>query len=165
MKLVGSDLTTHVVIALTLFKMAKDWIQSLALGRQGRAIETQALHHLYSVHVQKGLIQCNFIVPKSLSDRDGNWHVGAIATLIDVIGASAIVTVVGNIFVALDFNISYFSTAKIDVKVKIEAKVLGHKGKLSSNMVVIRNKESGELIAVGKQWMSAFDLKHKTRDL
>ncbi|KAI3862340.1 hypothetical protein MKW92_013900 [Papaver armeniacum] len=144
-------------------KMAKDWIQSLAQGRQGREIETQALQNLYSVHVQKGLIQCNFRVPKSLSDRDGNWHVGAIATLIDIIGASAIVTVVGNINVSVDFNISYFSTAKIDEEVEIEAKVLGHKGNLSSNMVVIKNKENGELIAVGKQWMSAFDLKHKSK--
>ncbi|KAI3953617.1 hypothetical protein MKW92_013901, partial [Papaver armeniacum] len=48
-------------------KMAKDWIQNLAQGRKGREIETQALHHLYSIHVQRGLIRCNFLIPKSLS--------------------------------------------------------------------------------------------------
>ncbi|XP_026439288.1 acyl-coenzyme A thioesterase 13-like [Papaver somniferum] len=143
--------------------MAKDWIQSLAQGRQGREIETQALQNLYSVHVLKGLIQCNFISEYPKSYLDGNWHVGAIATLIDIAGASAIVTVVGNINVSVDFSISYFSPAKIDEEVEIEAKVLGRQGNLSSNMVVIKNKENGELTAVGKQWMSAFDLKHKSK--
>ncbi|KAI3937554.1 hypothetical protein MKW92_019854 [Papaver armeniacum] len=130
-------------------KMAKDWIQNLAQGRKGREIETQTLQNLQSIHLQKGLLRCNFIVPKSLSDRDGNWHAGAIATLIDVIGSSVIVATFGNITVSEE--------------VEIEAKVLGRKGNLSSNMVVIKNKENGELIAVGKQWMSAFDLEHKSK--
>ncbi|KAI3862339.1 hypothetical protein MKW92_039841 [Papaver armeniacum] len=142
-------------------KMANDWIHNLAQGRSG--IETQSLQHLHSIHAQKGLVRCNFIVPKSLSDRDGNWHGGAIATLIDTIGASAIVTVVGNINVSVHFSISYFSTAKIGEEVEIEAKVLGRKGKFSANMVVIKNIENGELIAVGKQWMSAFDPKLKSK--
>ncbi|RZC90533.1 hypothetical protein C5167_029668 [Papaver somniferum] len=95
-------------------KMAKDWIHNLAKGRSG--IETQSLQHLHSIHAQRGLVRCNFIVPKSLSDREGNWHGGAIATLIDIIGAAAIVTVVGNVNVSVDFSISYFSTAKIGVR-------------------------------------------------
>ncbi|KAI3897627.1 hypothetical protein MKW92_012644, partial [Papaver armeniacum] len=56
----------------------------------------------------------NFIIPQSLSDKDGNWHVGAIATLIDIVGSTAILTAVGNINVSVDFNISYFATAKIN---------------------------------------------------
>ncbi|KAI3977523.1 hypothetical protein MKX01_000436 [Papaver californicum] len=144
-------------------KIAKNWIQNLSQGREGREFETHALQNLHSIRVQKGLVRCNFIVPKSLSDKDGNWHVGAVATLIDIIGASAIVTTVGNLSVSVDFNISYFSTAKINEEVEIEAKVLGHKGNLSSNMVVIKNRVNGELIAVGKQWMSEFDLKHKSK--
>ncbi|KAI3862342.1 hypothetical protein MKW92_039844 [Papaver armeniacum] len=130
-------------------KMAKDWIQNLAQGRKGREIKTQALQNLHSIHLQKGLIRCSFIVPKTLSDKDGNWHAGAIATLIDIIGSSVIVATFGNITVSVDFNISYFSPAKTR--------------NLSSNMVVIKSKENGELIAVGKQWMSAFDLKHKSK--
>ncbi|KAI3930682.1 hypothetical protein MKX01_037128 [Papaver californicum] len=69
--------------------------------------------------------------------------------------------ILGNITVSVDFNISYFLTTKINVE--IEAKVLGHNGKFSSNMVFIRNKVNGELIAVRKQWMSAFDLKHRSK--
>ncbi|KAI3845667.1 hypothetical protein MKX03_006647, partial [Papaver bracteatum] len=96
-------------------------------------------------------------------DRDENWHSGAIAALMDTIGNYVIITVVGNINVSVDFSISYFSTAKIGEEVDIEATVLGRKGKLSLNMVVIKNKENGELIAVGKQWMSAFYPKLKSK--
>ncbi|KAI3934991.1 hypothetical protein MKW98_009910 [Papaver atlanticum] len=106
-------------------KMAKDWIRNLSQGRKGREIETQALQNLHSIHLQKGLLRCNFIVPKSLMDKDGNWHAGTIATLVDVIGSSVIVATVGNITVSVDFNISYFSPAKINEEVEIEAKVLG----------------------------------------
>lgn len=40
-------------------------------------------------------------------------------------------------------------------EVEIEAKVVGHRGRLSSVVVEIRRKSNGELIALGRQWMSA----------
>ncbi|RZC75637.1 hypothetical protein C5167_051122 [Papaver somniferum] len=144
-------------------QIAKEWLESTARGQTGREIDRQALQNLYSLHVQKGLIQCNFVVPKSLSDRDGNWRVGAIASLIDLIGASVVHTIHGNIHVSVDFNISFFSTIKVQEEVEIEAKVLGDKGSLFSFTVVIRKKENGDLVAVGKQWMSLYDLNHRSK--
>ncbi|MCL7026849.1 hypothetical protein MKW94_004744 [Papaver nudicaule] len=144
-------------------KYAKNWLESAAKGQKGSEFDGQALQNLYSIHVQKGFIQCNFIVPKSLSDRDGNWHVGAIASLIDLVGASAVYTANGSINVSVDFNISYFSTVKVQDEVEIEARVLGQKGNLSSSTVVIKNKGNGDLVAVGKQWMSAYDLNLKSK--
>ncbi|KAI3934978.1 hypothetical protein MKW98_009897 [Papaver atlanticum] len=146
-----------------LIQLAKDWLESVAKGQKGREMERQAVQNLYSMHVQKGLIQCNFIVPKSLFDGDGNWHVGAIATLIDIVGASAIHTTHANIHVSVDFNISYFSTIKVQDEVAIEAKVLGHKINLSSVMLVIKKKQNGDLVAKGKLWMSAFDINLKSK--
>ncbi|KAI3943737.1 hypothetical protein MKW98_004242 [Papaver atlanticum] len=145
--------------------MTKEWIESIAQGRTGHEIQRRAIQNIYSIHVQKDLIRCNFIVPQSLSDKDGNWHVGAITTLLDIVGSTAIVTAVGNINVSVYFNISYFATTKISEEVEIEAKVLilGYRGKFSLNMVYIRSKVNGELIAVGKQWMFAFDPKRKSR--
>ncbi|RZC90543.1 hypothetical protein C5167_029677 [Papaver somniferum] len=140
-----------------------DWLESLAKGEISSEIETQPVQNLYAIHVQNGLIQCNFIVPQSLSDRDGRWRVGAIATLIDTIGACAAHTTHGNINVSVDFNISYFSTAKVQDEVEIEAKVMGNKGNLSSVMMVIKKKENGDLVAIGKQWMSVYDLNHKSK--
>ncbi|XP_026411412.1 uncharacterized protein LOC113306715 isoform X2 [Papaver somniferum] len=140
---------------------AKDWLESLAKGQEAREIETQALQDLYSVRVWRGLIRCNFIVPQSLSDKDGNWHVGAIATLIDIIGATVEHTSFGKRHVSVDSNVSYFSTARVQEEVEIEAK--GHKGNLSSVVVVIKKKENGDLVAIGKEWMSAFNHHPKSK--
>ncbi|KAI3845673.1 hypothetical protein MKX03_006653 [Papaver bracteatum] len=112
-------------------------LESVATGQKGHEKELEAAQSIYSIHVQKGVIQYNFIVPKSLSDGDGNWHVGVIATLIDIVGASAVHTTHANIHVSVDFNVSYFSTVKVQDEVEIEAKVLGHKVNLSPVMVVI----------------------------
>lgn len=50
-----------------------------------------------------------------MQDQRGNWHAGAMATLIDDVGASAIYSAVGQIKVSVDFNVSYISTVKIQV--------------------------------------------------
>ena len=49
-------------------------------------------------------------------DKDGNWRAGAIATLIDNVGSVAIASTTGWIKISVDFDISYFSTAKINVR-------------------------------------------------
>lgn len=108
---------------------------------------------------EKGFFRCNFTVPNLVSDSDGNWHVGAIATLIDCIGGAAIISTVENMCVSLDFTVSYFATAKIEEQVEIEAKVEGSKGNLISAMVRVKKKESGLLIALGKLWVATTGLK------
>ncbi|KAK9148582.1 hypothetical protein Scep_007339 [Stephania cephalantha] len=40
-------------------------------------------------------------------------------------------------------------------EVEIEAKVLGHTGKLTAMVVEIRKKSNGEMIALGQQWTSS----------
>lgn len=116
-------------------------------------------------------------------DVDGNWHGGAIATLMDTVGAVAIYSVFNHVMKSMDFSISYYSTAKIQVslryytnfffkreligtcsiniggdymqeEVEINAKVLGNKGKLIQVMIEVRKKGNGDLIALAKQWMA-----------
>ncbi|KAM7255693.1 hypothetical protein ACFE04_008591 [Oxalis oulophora] len=101
-------------------------------------------------------ISCKLIVPNFLSDDNGNWHVGAIATLIDNIGATAVfVFTAGHIKASLDFTISYFSTASIHEEVEIEAKIIGeYRGSLTYVLVEVKRASNGELIALGKQWMA-----------
>ncbi|RZC90548.1 hypothetical protein C5167_029683 [Papaver somniferum] len=147
----------------TLAKAAMDLLGNLPKGLKGSMIETQVLQNLYPIRVWRDLIHCNFVVPQSLSDGDGRWRAGAIATLIEIIGACAVYTSVGNLSVSVEFNVSYFSTGKIQEEVEIEAKVLlGHKGNLSSVVVVIKKKQNGDLVAIGKQWKSAFDINLKS---
>ncbi|KAI3938723.1 hypothetical protein MKW98_011875 [Papaver atlanticum] len=80
----------------TLAKGAMGLLGNLPKELKGSKIETQILQNLYSIRVRRGLIHCNFVVPESLSDGDGRWRAGAIATLIEIIGACAVYTSVGN---------------------------------------------------------------------
>jgi len=48
-------------------------------------------------------------------DADGNWHVGAMATLIDDVGGAATYSVADHVKATLDLNISFYSTARIQV--------------------------------------------------
>ncbi|KAF8388957.1 hypothetical protein HHK36_025641 [Tetracentron sinense] len=137
---------------------AKKILQDLAEGRSGQRIGGLSVRGLQIKRVQKGLILCNFVIPKHLSNKDGNWHVGAIATLIDAIGGITIISSVGLFKASVNFDVSYFSTAKIHEEVEIESKVLGQKGRLTSVIVEIRRKEDGEMVALGKLWMSSVKL-------
>ncbi|XP_058114254.1 uncharacterized protein LOC131257394 [Magnolia sinica] len=142
---------------------AKRWLENIAndrsrdegncQSREFKALEQLALSGIQVLQSETGRILCSFVVPKRLADRDGNWHMGAMATVIDDVGAAAIVSIVGWSKSSVDFNISYFSTVMIDEEVEIEGRVLGHKGKLSSVIVEVRKKGSGQIVAMGKQWM------------
>lgn len=101
----------------------------------------------------------------------------------DTVGAVAIYSVFNHVMKSMDFSISYYSTAKIQVslryytnfffkreligtcsiniggdymqeEVEINAKVLGNKGKLIQVMIEVRKKGNGDLIALAKQWMA-----------
>ncbi|KAL6996456.1 hypothetical protein U1Q18_006589 [Sarracenia purpurea var. burkii] len=137
---------------------SRKWLEDMSKG-VGHELEALTLDGLQIVHAEEGLIRCKFVVPKHLLDRDGNWHVGAIAVLTDDVGAAAIFSSVGHIRASVDFSISYYSTAKIQEEIEIEAKVIGHKDRLSSVQVSIKSKDSGEMIAFGTQWMASVAVK------
>ncbi|GLT45169.1 hypothetical protein SLA2020_190210 [Shorea laevis] len=93
-----------------------EWLKNISEGNTTSKLEAITMEGLQIVNVQKGLIRCNFTVPSIVPDSDGNWQVGAMATLIDrVAGAAVHTTTVGHIYVTLDFTISYHSTDKIQV--------------------------------------------------
>jgi len=94
-------------------------------------------------------------VTSQVSDEDGNWHPGAITTLVDFIIGATIRSVHGFLKVSVEINVSFYSTAKIQEEVIIEGKIMGETGKLSSVLVEVRRKNNGELIALGKQWMAS----------
>ncbi|KAJ8640808.1 hypothetical protein MRB53_017502 [Persea americana] len=134
---------------------AKKWQEDRANAAYATRVDNLALAGLQIVGAQAGRILCNFLVPKHLADKDGNWRAGAIATLIDNVGSVAIASTTGWIKISVDFDISYFSTAKINEEVDIEATTSAHVGQLSYVTVEIRKKGSREMVAVGKQWMAS----------
>ncbi|XP_042486563.1 uncharacterized protein LOC122066790 isoform X4 [Macadamia integrifolia] len=133
---------------------ANKWLEELGRRRFSQDIQYTSLKGLQIVQAQKDSLLLNHILHKEFADRTGNCHVGAIACIIDAVGAVAIATYTGDLKVSVDFNISYFSTVKIEEEVEIEAKVVAHRGKLSLTTVEFRRKKDGVVVALGKQWMS-----------
>nr|XP_043636706.1 acyl-coenzyme A thioesterase 13-like isoform X1 [Erigeron canadensis] len=119
----------------------------------------QALHSFYEdctlkgIRVdrfQPGFISCSFTVPSRLTDRNGDMAVGAIANLVDEIGASVIYEKDAPMPVSVDMSISYLSNAKLNDELEISAKLLGRKGAYNGTLVVLKNKTTGEMIAEGR---------------
>ncbi|KAH7577485.1 hypothetical protein JRO89_XS01G0257400 [Xanthoceras sorbifolium] len=114
------------------------WLQDLSEG---------AISHDLEVTPSK-------LVKATSADKDGNWQVGAMATLVDAVGAATVYSFAGRVKATADFNISFYSTAMIQEEVEIEAMVVGDRRKLTGVKVMVRRKDNGQLLARGKQWMA-----------
>ncbi|XP_057454326.1 uncharacterized protein LOC130745916 [Lotus japonicus] len=136
-------------------EIALKWINAIANGDFGQEIETSTAKGIRVVQAHKGFLLCDFTIHSGLSDENGNWHVGAIATLVDIIGSCVSLSITSSLQqVTLDFSISYYTTARLQEEVKVEAKVIGKKEELTSVIVEVRKKENGELVALGKLWLA-----------
>ncbi|PHT46715.1 hypothetical protein CQW23_15873 [Capsicum baccatum] len=112
--------------------------------------ECYALRGIRVDRVEPGLVFCTFKVPPRLTDREGKLASGAMANLVDAVGAGC-VNVGGNpTNVSVDMSISFLSSAKVDDELEIIGQVLGKKGGYSGTSVVVKNKATGELIAEGR---------------
>ncbi|MBA0767405.1 hypothetical protein Gotri_016291 [Gossypium trilobum] len=97
---------------------------------------------------------CNSISsPQMLSQMF--WHVGALASLLDLVGTITTFSYADCIFTVADFNSSYCSIVKIHEHVEIESRVMADKGKLIHVVVQVRKKGNREVIAVGNLWMAS----------
>ncbi|XP_057854202.1 uncharacterized protein LOC131064186 isoform X1 [Cryptomeria japonica] len=103
--------------------------------------------------LQEGRALCTFKVPPRLVDGNGIWPARVIMSLVDNVCAAAIMTCDKPVKVSVDYNLSYFSTAKTHDEIEIDARVLGHKGGLSTVVVDMRNKITGQLVAQARQSM------------
>lgn len=134
-------------------------IRKLSDGAVEHEIEAITAKGIRLLQPHNGFLLCTFTIHDTVLDENGNWHQGAIATIIDIIGSLAVHSVTPKFNVSVDFSISFYSTAKAQEEVEIEAKVVGKKEKLTSVVVEIRKKINGEIIAMGKQWMSSTNVK------
>ncbi|XP_073000483.1 uncharacterized protein [Typha latifolia] len=143
---------------------AKEWLESVHSKSNdesmadslwnGGFFDAISLAGLRVASVEQGRAAATFRIPAHLTDADGNWQPGPIATAMDDVGAAAIMSLDGRIPISVEFDISYFSPAKFDEEVEMAARVIERKGRLMAVMVEIRKKGSGELVAVGRQWMT-----------
>ncbi|KAI3750142.1 hypothetical protein L2E82_20768 [Cichorium intybus] len=100
--------------------------------------------------LQPGIMICSFTVPPRLTDRNGNLAVGAIANLIDVMGATLVYEKDVPLNVSVDMSISYLSTAELNDELEISGKLLGRKGGYRGTLVILKKKATGEIIAEGR---------------
>ncbi|OMO84243.1 Thioesterase superfamily [Corchorus capsularis] len=112
--------------------------------------EDFALRGIRVDRVEPGFVSCTFKVPPRLTDKSGNLATGAIANLVDEVGG-AVVHVEGlPMNVSVDMSISFLGTAKPNDELEITSKVLGKRGGYKGTIVLVRNRETGELIAEGR---------------
>ncbi|KAK8664272.1 hypothetical protein V6N13_084070 [Hibiscus sabdariffa] len=148
---------THLHLQL---QRSLKWLDDVRNGAIGYELEARCIGGLQVTKAQTGFLRCDFTVPAHASDMNGNWHAGAIATLIDVVGGAAIYSTGHHLKVTVNFNIQYHSTAKIQEEVEIDAKANGHRGKLTSVMIKVRSKSNNQrLIALATQWTAANDYR------
>lgn len=137
---------------------ARSWLENAGATVKdgpGRAFNALPLSGVRVTLAERGRALCSLRVPAHLTDAEGNWHTGAIAAAADDVCAAAIMSVEGIIKVSVHYDISYFASAKLNEEVEMDGRVVEQKGRLTAVTVEIRKKESGELVAVGRQWMTA----------
>ncbi|KAL0435021.1 UNVERIFIED_CONTAM: Acyl-coenzyme A thioesterase 13 [Sesamum radiatum] len=100
--------------------------------------------------LQPGCISLSFRVPPRLTDGEGNLARGAIASLIDEIGAAVINEGGQPMDVSVDMSISYISAAKMNDELEITSRFLGRVGRYFGTTVLIQNKTTGEVVAEGR---------------
>ncbi|KAH0895037.1 hypothetical protein HID58_057466, partial [Brassica napus] len=127
------------------------------------------LQGIQAIHVGKGIVQCKLIIEDRVLGEDETIHTGAIAAIMENIGATTIFSAGGGSdHASVDFNYSLYSTAKKQDEVKIEARVIGRKDDLTSAVIEIRRECDEELIATGRLWMvqrRSLNVKHNGVDV
>ncbi|KAJ4979613.1 hypothetical protein NE237_010393 [Protea cynaroides] len=112
--------------------------------------EVFALRGILVDRVEPGFVACTYKVPPRLTDASGKLSSGAIAGLVDEVGAAAIHIEGLPMEVSVDMSISYLSAARANDELEITSKALGRKGGYFGTIVQLKNKATGEVVAEGR---------------
>lgn len=118
-------------------------------GHETSFYEDFALRGIRVDRVEPGLVSCTFKVPRRLTDRSGKLASGAIANLVDEVGGILVQCENPN-NVSVDMSISFLGSAKLNDELEITSRILGQRGGYSGNIVLVKNRVTGELIAEGR---------------
>lgn len=115
-----------------------------------------------------GSVSCKLPVTKKLQNRYSTLHGGCIATLVDVVGSAALVTLSDKGGVSLAINTLYLNPMPGGGTVVVEAKLVKLGRDVASIEVALRDDASGALVATGthvKKLVGASDLSQFFRAL
>ncbi|KAJ0989246.1 hypothetical protein J5N97_007602 [Dioscorea zingiberensis] len=115
-------------------------------GSKAGLFDAVAMWGLKVLHTGGGRALCSLCVPKFLTGEGGYWHAGSIASVIDDVGAAAIMTTEGHIKVSVDFDISYFCPAKVNEEVVIDARLV-----MRATLNKVKSRLEGEMEALKKR--------------
>lgn len=103
------------------------------------------------VQVGEGMVKCEMPVTEMVQNAYGTLHGGAQATLVDIVGTLALLTVdPTKAGVTVELNCSYASAAKAGDTVTVVGVVLKTGKKLGFTQVDITRNSDGKLVASGR---------------
>ncbi|XP_075234358.1 acyl-coenzyme A thioesterase 13-like [Lycorma delicatula] len=110
----------------------------------------RVLRKIKIISAHDGKCTAEMTVEEEHTNRNGTLHGGYTATIVDMITSMALVTnkqaIAG---VSVDMHISYLKSASLGDQILIEAKTNKVGRTLAFLDVVIKKKESGDLVATG----------------
>ncbi|KXS14269.1 Thioesterase/thiol ester dehydrase-isomerase [Gonapodya prolifera JEL478] len=128
-------------------EIARSYLQRL-VGSGG--MDSRVFPHLAVTEAIPGRVRCELVVTKEVANKHDTIHGGAIASLVDIIGSTAIATHGPNYqsHVSVDLNVSYLKAAPLNSKVHIEGTCdrLGRTLAFTTTTV----KMGDDLVAVGR---------------
>lgn len=101
--------------------------------------------------IADGKAEAHLIVSPAMANSYGTLHGGAIATLIDIGGTLALLSVDAQRGgVSVEINTSFLAAAKLGEKVRVDAEVLRAGRSLGFTEVRLTNDSTGKMIAIGR---------------
>eukprot|EP00055_Hartaetosiga_balthica_P008069 m.28923 g.28923 ORF g.28923 m.28923 type:complete len:232 (-) comp6103_c0_seq1:3737-4432(-) len=101
--------------------------------------------------IGKGVVTATLPVHKYVCNAYNTLHGGAAATLVDIVGTMALLTLdPSRPGVSLEINTTYVRAAKLNETVTITGRVLKSGGKIGFTQVDITRSSDGELVATGR---------------
>lgn len=126
----------------------EDSVETLPTG-SAVSFDNLALRGLTVISATPGNVRCTMRVTREKTNRYGTLHGGCAATLVDVIGTSAIFSVSRESGVSLHIDLDFLSPAPAGSNVVIDSKVVRVGRTIAVANVVIESEE-GLLLAQGR---------------
>ncbi|CAL5219115.1 g889 [Coccomyxa viridis] len=112
--------------------------------------DTVALQTITDIRAYEGRLTCIIPVEPRVQNRYGTLHGGCIATLVDVVGSAALVTVSERSGVSLNISVDYLRPGQAGEEVLVDAKVVKVGGLIATINVDLKSVKTGQLVAQGK---------------
>ena len=114
------------------------------------SFDNLALRGLTVLSASPGRVRCRMPVTREKTNRYGTLHGGCAATLVDVIGTSAIFSVSPESGVSLHISVDYLSPAPAGKNVIVDSRVVRVGRTIAVANVVIESEETGQTLAQGR---------------